>query len=959
MKTSRIIGLALFAVLFCLSACSKGGDDPIEPTPKPEETKSEILIDSSIITNGLSFSTDKGEQSISFTTNENWTLSIASTTSGSSWCTASATSGVKGTTTVKFTVVENAEYDDRSVSVTIKAGAASKTFIVTQKGADALLVTANKYEVAQKGGKIEVEVKANIDYELFVSETAKDWITESKSESRALTTYKHTFEIAASEEAEKRIGEIMFQSGNKVEIVTVYQAGGAILLLSQNEFSVCDTGETISVEVKSNVEYGVQMPDVDWITDEASTRGMSSHTLKYVVSPNESYDNRSADIVFYDLNSDLKDTLKVVQAQKGAIVISQNRYEVKAEGETIEVKLSANVDFEISMPEVDWIKQVESRGLTDHMLYFNILANKGKDNRVAYIKFTDKDNILKETLVIKQLSEYGYFEFQDYNQTFGYVELNQAGTLEKTLPSEGNLRNMIELKVVGPINGDDIYYLRTMFRKDTWEQNLQTLDLSEASIVEGGSADKYYTSNNIIGDRMFSGFTNLGSITLPNNAMSIGKYAFSSCPKLVYVFMGNDLSSIGECAFNGCNKLSYVNIGRGVVSIGESCFRNCGISAITIPDNVTSIRDGAFAGCKNLKTVRIGNGLTSINEYAFSDCNALETIIIGDNVTQIGFDAFANCSSLTFIDAHNVTLIWDGAFRNCSSLASIDIGNCIETIGEGVFSGCSSLASIDIPGSVKKIKKYAFKECASLASVTIPGSVTEIGSSAFQGCSSLSSITIGDGVTTIEEDAFNGCISLDSVYITNLSAWCKIDFKGINPNYADCDKAYSNPLSNCGRLYLNNQELTELVIPKGITELKSSTFWHCSSLTSVTIGDDVTIIGNSAFAGCSSLTSVTIGDDVTIIGNSAFKDCSSLSKVSFGKNLNEIEDMAFKGASIMECYSYNATPPYIWKYSSQQSEKNTFYEAIEEGAVLYVPKGSFDKYRKSKWYDYFYVREMD
>ena len=139
----------LLAMLVCvLASCSGGGeDDPIIPTPNPEVIKSEITIDSSIIANGLSFTHEKGEQSISFSTNENWTLSVASTTSGATWCTASSTSGTKGTANVKFTVTENTDYDNRSVSVTIKSGTASKTFTVSQKCADALLVTTDKYEV--------------------------------------------------------------------------------------------------------------------------------------------------------------------------------------------------------------------------------------------------------------------------------------------------------------------------------------------------------------------------------------------------------------------------------------------------------------------------------------------------------------------------------------------------------------------------------------------------------------------------------------------------------------------------------------------------------------------------------------------------------------------------------------------------------------------------------------------
>ena len=236
----------------------------------------------------------------------------------------------------------------------------------------------------------------------------------------------------------------------------------------------------------------------------------------------------------------------------------------------------------------------------------------------------------------------------------------------------------------------------------------------------------------------------------------------------------------------------------------------------------------------------------------------------------------------------------------------------------------------------------------------------------------MNSITIGDGLSTIEEDVFKGCKALGSVYITDLSAWCNIDFKGAST--ADDYKAYCNPLFNHAKLYLNNKELTELVIPEDITKIMSNTFYGCSSITSVTIGENVTEIGWHAFNDCPSLSSVTIGDGVTEIGLAAFSDCSSLSKVSFGKSVNKIEKRAFKNASIMECYSYNSTPPYIFRTTEgnppHESGQNAFYKAIEVGAVLYIPKGSLAKYWDSNWDGYFYyydkynqkygnIREMD
>ena len=760
--------LFMLAMLTCiLAGCSGGGnDEPINPTPKPEEVKAEITLDSSIVSNGLSFGVASGEQIVSFSANTNWTLSVASTTSGATWCKASATSGSKGNATVKFTIDENTSYDDRSVSVTIKAGTASKTFTITQKGADALLVTTNKYEVAQEGGKIEVEVKANINYELAISETAKDWITESKS--RALTTHKHTFEIALNEDSEKREGEITFKSGDKVEIVKVYQVGGAIILLSQNEFTVSDAGETISVDIKSNVEYGVQMPDVDWITNEASSRGMSSHTLKYVISPNEGYDARSAEIIFYDKNSDLKDTLKVVQAQKDAIVISKKTYDVKAEGETIEVKLSANVDFEITMPEVDWIEQVNSRALTEHLLYFKVSENASDEDRKAEITFTNKDSQLNESIVINQKcpKQAGYEN--------GVVTISKAGTMKKLLGDD--YLNITSLKVVGSINGDDIYYLAKMLgRKDFSEADwgkLTTLDLSDATIIEGGGwytnrFGENYTTDNVIGDHMFRECANLQNIVLPNNLTSIGLQAFEDCAALKSIVIPDGVTSIGNSAFSCCKALTSISIPASVNSIinafdecpslksvyitdiaawcnidfghmwsygpfkedSEMYLNNQLLTELIIPEGVKEIKDFAFCNLKSITKVIIPNSVTSIGEYAFHECDKLTSIEIPNSVTSLGEYIFCDCDALTsVVIGDGVKTIPYQAFYDCDSLATVVLGKDIEDIAGTVFIGCSAIIEFycyaTTPPSIKREFTYGYENSGSSIWSTDVGEAT-------------------------------------------------------------------------------------------------------------------------------------------------------------------------------------------------------------------------------------------
>lgn len=645
MKTLRLFGMLLLAISLCLSACGEI-ENPIEPTPdpKPEEVKSEITIDADIITNGLSFTSATGEKSISFTTNEDWTLSIATTQNGDAWCSASTTSGTKGNVNVKFSVTENTSYDDRSVSVTIKSGTASKTFTITQKYAEALLLTTNKYELSQEGGTIEIEVKANIDYEMEIAESAKDWITEATT--RALSTYKHSLNIATNEEVEKREGEIYFKSGDKVEIVKVYQAGGALILLSKGEYTVSANGETISVDIKSNIEYGVQMPDVDWIT-EVVTRGMSSHSLQYNISPNEEYDNRSAEIIFYDKNSDLKETLKVTQAQKDAIVISEKNISIAKEGGIVGIKVNTNVDIDVQIPtEYSWVTLVETRSLDEKSVSLAIEENTSQVERRATITITNERNTVSETVIITQ------------EGNIVIVELNEAGTLKDVLGD--SYLDIMSLKIIGPINGDDINYLRKMigvrgFREDEWGK-LTTLDLSEASIESGGqyrviidgAVRNCKTIKNKIPDYMFFDCKTLKKVDLPNNVLEINEKAFYGCTNLETINLPDCLSEINSEAFYGCSILNAIDLPDSLSYIGSYAFSGCGLSSIKIPQKITYISNGAFSGCRSLKSVKIPHHVTEIRSKAFADCSSLVSIYLGRGVEDIYSYAFRGTNVTDF-----------------------------------------------------------------------------------------------------------------------------------------------------------------------------------------------------------------------------------------------------------------------------------------------------------------------
>ncbi|MBR1550766.1 MAG: leucine-rich repeat protein [Muribaculaceae bacterium] len=305
---------------------------------------------------------------------------------------------------------------------------------------------------------------------------------------------------------------------------------------------------------------------------------------------------------------------------------------------------------------------------------------------------------------------------------------------------------------------------------------------------------------------------------------------------------------------------------------------------------------------------------------------------------------------------------------------------------------------------VTAIGMHAFYDCQRLKAVIFGDNITRVGYEAFAWCSALQMIKVNSSLAVVESEAFAGCAALEQVVLSDLAAWCKIDFLGITPR--------CNPLYYAHQMVLKDTYVRTMQVPDGITEVKRYSFAGCNVvavilpstvthvdmlafkdcsllrmlnlpetvttlssdetfndaglcvLENVTLGDGLRVVPDYAFAGCRLLRTLVVGVNVRLVGfrafkgcvaleeltlptvltsiaNESFADCSGLLSVTMSGSLTSIGTRAFAGCSSLRSVTMRC----------HASRLKLLGDGIFDGVntdrcVLYVPHGQVEAYRR-------------
>lgn len=327
-------------------------------------------------------------------------------------------------------------------------------------------------------------------------------------------------------------------------------------------------------------------------------------------------------------------------------------------------------------------------------------------------------------------------------------------------------------------NGDGTYNFGVVYLGQITDTT--SMASGNTNLVKLDFADADTSQLTTLGNYAFYGCTNLTTFEMPEGVTTISSYSFYNCNNYIDIKIPESITTIGSSAFYRSSSSTYRRVyitdlskwcniyidggSSNPLNNGNLYLNNSLVTTLTLPSDITKVKDYTFYGCKSIQTLNIPDNITSIGTNAFINNSNLSTINWGTGLTSIGSNAFYGTAIRSLIYPSGISSIPYQCFAYCNNLQTVTIPDSVTTIDGYAFNNCN-ITSLTLSQNLTTIDGYAFAYNRNLTTLSIPSKVTTIGGYAFAYNQSIRTLSLNQNLETISNGAFYQCYALQTVTI--------------------------------------------------------------------------------------------------------------------------------------------------------------------------------------------------
>lgn len=329
-----------------------------------------------------------GTQSIRIETNqEKWTLQDINNIP--EWLSCSVTEGNKGASVLSLTAEQNRSMQPRSCSLNLKAGEVSQKISVMQLGlTPELNISYSSFsDIKAEGEDLNVDVVSNIDWQL--SENIPEWLHPNISSGSGNGTIIFTVDPHGS--FDSRTATVSITSINETPSIsrelTFIQKGREFKVSPPIFPDVNAKGGNVIVSVLSNVNWQLSEKMPEWIHSNVKN-GFGDGTISLSIDANDTFEKRTASVKIFTMDgaTEIFREVLITQNQRIFNVTPTLFPNINPEGESVQVAVTSNVDWQVAENVPAWIRPSLQAGSDNGNITFVIESNTTSGLRTASVK---------------------------------------------------------------------------------------------------------------------------------------------------------------------------------------------------------------------------------------------------------------------------------------------------------------------------------------------------------------------------------------------------------------------------------------------------------------------------------------------------------------------------------------------------------------------------------------------